>query len=165
VGAATEVEQKARQRKTEDAVNATRAAIEEGVLPGGGTALLRCVSVLDGIDLDGDEKTGLMIIKKSLEAPIRRIAINAGLDGAVVVQEVKKKEGNYGFNAHTMEYEDLVESGIVDPTKVVRSALENAASAASMLLTTEVVVVEEPEEEKQKGMGMAGGMPGMGGDY
>mgnify|MGYP001564361568 CR=1 FL=1 len=152
VGAATEVEQKARQRKTEDALNATRAAVEEGVLPGGGTALLRCIPSLEEIDLQGDEKTGLVIIRKALEAPIRQIAENAGWDGAVVVQEVQKKEGSYGFNAHSMKYEDLIEAGIVDPTKVVRSALEHAASAASMLLTAEVVVVEEPEEEKKKGM-------------
>jgi len=149
VGAATEVEQKARQRKTEDALNATRAAIEEGILAGGGVALLRCLPVLEGIKLEGDEKTGLNIVKKSLESPIRQIAENSGLDGAVVVEEVKKHSGNFGFNAQNMKYEDLIGVGIVDPTKVVRSALENAASAASMLLTTEVVIAEEPEEKKK----------------
>ncbi len=152
VGAATEVEQKARQRKTEDALNATRAAIEEGILVGGGVALLRCIPFLEEIKLEGDEKTGLNILKKSLEAPIKQIAENSGLDGAVVVEEVKKHQGNFGFNAYSMKYEDLTAAGIVDPTKVVRSALENAASAASMLLTTEVVIAEEPEEEKKKGI-------------
>jgi len=149
VGAATEVEQKARQRKTEDALNATRAAIEEGILPGGGVALLRCFPELKKTELDGDEQTGLNILKKALEFPIRQIAENAGLDGAIVAEEVKKKEGNFGFNAQTMVYEDLVLSGIVDPTKVVRAALENAASAASMLLMTEAVVGELPEKEEK----------------
>ena len=159
VGAATEVEQKARQRKTEDALNATRAAIEEGVVTGGGVALLRCVPALEKLQLQGDEKTGLNILKKALEKPIRQIAENAGLDGAVVAEEVRKKQGYFGFNAQTMKYEDLVLAGIVDPTKVVRSALQNAASAASMFLTTECVVAEK-KEEKEKG-----GMPGMGEEY
>ena len=152
VGAATEVEQKAKQRKTEDALNATKAAIEEGILPGGGVALLRSTPVLEKLRLEGDEKTGLNILKKALEIPIRQIAENAGLDGAIVVEEVKKHEGAFGFNARTMKYEDLILSGIVDPTKVVRSALENAASAASMLLTTEAVVAEKPEKEEKKGV-------------
>ncbi len=159
VGAATEVEQKAKQRKTEDALNATRAAIEEGILPGGGVALLRSVFVLDGLKLDGDEKTGLNILRRALEKPIRQISENSGLDGAVVAEEVKKHEGSYGFNAQSMKYEDLFLAGIVDPTKVVRSALENASSAASMILTTECVVAEKPEEKKNKGM------PGMPEDY
>ncbi len=161
VGAATEVEQKAKQRKTEDALNATRAAIEEGVLPGGGTALLRCIGALENNDLTGDEKTGLSIIKKALEAPIKQIAENAGMDGAIVVQEVKSKDGNYGFNAQDLNYGDLIALGIVDPTKVVRSALQHAASAAAMLLTTEVVIVDEPDDGKKTDM--SSGMPGMGG--
>ena len=156
VGAATEVEQKSKQHKTEDALNATRAAIEEGIVPGGGVALLRTIKALDTVEAEGDEKTGVNILRRALEEPIRRITSNAGLDGAVVANEVKKHEGNYGFNAQAMIYEDLMKAGIVDPTKVVRSALENAASAASMFLTTEVVVAEKPEEKKDKGM------PGMG---
>ncbi|OGZ18710.1 MAG: chaperonin GroL [Candidatus Nealsonbacteria bacterium RBG_13_42_11] len=160
VGAATEVEQKAKQRKTEDALNATRAAIEEGILPGGGVALLRTIPVLENLNLEGDEKTGLNILKRALEKPIRQISENAGIDGAVVVEEVKKREAGFGFNAETMKYEDLIQSGIVDPTKVVRSALENSASAASMILTTEAVVAEKPEEKKEKG-----GMPPMGEEY
>lgn len=159
VGAATEVEQKAKQRKTEDALNATRSAIEEGVVPGGGVALLRSAPILENIKLEGDEKTGLNILKRSLEQPIRQIAENAGLDGAVVIEEIRKNQGNFGFNAKTLKYEDLVIAGIVDPTKVVRSALENAASAASMFLTTEAVVAEKPEEKKEKGM------PGMPEEY
>ncbi|MFQ6049695.1 MAG: chaperonin GroEL [Candidatus Paceibacterales bacterium] len=149
VGAATEVEQKAKQRKTEDSLNATRAAIEEGILPGGGVALLRSISALRELKLEGDEKTGLNILKKALEKPIGQIAENAGLDGAVVVEEVKRHQGNFGFNAQKIKYEDLISAGIVDPTKVVRAALENAASAASMFLMTEVVVGELPEEKKK----------------
>jgi chaperonin GroEL len=152
VGAATEIEQKAKQKKTENALNATRAAIEEGILPGGGVGLLRAQAVLDKLEkeLEGDEKTGVAILKKALEFPVRQIAENSGLDGGVVVNEIKKKEGNYGFNAQTQKFEDLVEAGVIDATKVVRTALENAASAASMLLTTEAVVVEEPEKEKKE---------------
>lgn len=153
VGAATEIEQKARQKKTENALNATRAAIEEGVLAGGGVALLRSIPALEKLEgeLEEDEKTGLRILKKSLEIPIRQIAENAGMDGAIVVEEVRKHQGGFGFNAQKMVYEDLILAGIVDPTKVVRAALENAASAASMILTTEAVVAEEPEEKKEKG--------------
>jgi chaperonin GroEL len=151
VGAATEVEQKARQKKTENALNATRAAIEEGILPGGGVALLRAIPVLEKLKLEGDEKTGLNILKKALEKPIRQIAENSGVDGSVVVAKVKEMEKNFGFDAQKMEYRDLIEAGIIDPTKVVRTALENAASAASMLLTTEAVVGEiEIEKEKSK---------------
>jgi len=153
VGAATEIEQKARQKKTENALNATRAAIEEGVLAGGGVALLRSIPALEKLEgeLEEDEKTGLRILKKSLEIPIRQIAENAGMDGAIVVEEVRKHQGGFGFNAQKMVYEDLILAGIVDPTKVVRAALENAASAASMILTTEAVVAEEPEEKKERG--------------
>ncbi len=151
VGAATEVEQKTRQKKTENALNATRAAIEEGILPGGGVALLRSIPVLEKMKLEGDEKTGLNILKKALEKPIRQIAENCGMDGSVVVQKVREMGKNFGFNALKMEYVDLIEAGVIDPTKVVRTALENAASAASMLLTTEAVVVELPEEDKEKG--------------
>lgn len=162
VGAATEVEQKAKQHKTEDALAATRAAVEEGIVPGGGVALLRALSVLDKVEANSEEKIGLGILKRALAFPIRQIATNAGKDGSVIAAEVSKGEGNFGYNAATDKFEDLMQAGIVDPTKVVRSALENAVSAASMLLTTEVVVAEIPEEKKERGM-----MPpmGMGGDY
>lgn len=159
VGAATEVEQKAKQKKTENALNATRAAIEEGVLPGGGVGLFRAVEVLEKLEdeLEGDERTGVTILKKALEMPIRQIAENAGLDGAIVAQEVKKHKGSFGFNAQTQKFEDLIHAGVIDPTKVVRTALENATSAASMLLTTEAVVAELPEEKEKKGVGGMGG--------
>jgi chaperonin GroEL len=156
VGAATEVEQKAKQKKTENALNATRAAIAEGILPGGGVALLRSISALDNLKLEGDEKTGVEILKRALEGPIRQIAENAGLDGAIVAEEVRKRDGNFGFNAESMIYEDLVQAGIIDPKKVVRLGLENAASAAAMLLTTEAVVGELPKKEEDKRM------PGLG---
>lgn len=159
VGAATEVEQKSRQHKTEDALAATKAAVEEGIVPGGGVALLRTIVALDEVEVQGDEKIGINILKRALEEPIRQIAQNAGIDGAVVAAEVKKKEGSFGFNAETMEYQDLIQAGIVDPTKVVRSALENAASAASMFLTTECVIAEKPTEKEK------GGMPSMPGGY
>ena len=162
VGAATEVEMKQKKDKIEDALAATRAAVEEGIVPGGGVALLRAISVLETVrSANREEKVGINILKRALEAPLRQIADNAGFDGSVVVAEVKKNKGNYGFNAATGEYEDLRVAGIVDPAKVVRSALQNAASAAGMLLTTEVVVSELPEKEgKSSGMPM-GGMPGM----
>jgi chaperonin GroEL len=152
VGAATEVEQKARQRKTEDALNATKAAVEEGIVLGGGVALLKCISVLDELKLEGDEKTGVNILKRALEEPIRQIASNAGIDGAVVAQKIKESKEGFGFNAEKMEYEDMMQAGIVDPTKVVRSALQHSASAAAMFLTTEAVVAEKPEDKKDKGM-------------
>ncbi len=162
VGAISEVEQKARQHKAEDALAATRAAIEEGVVPGGGVALLRAIDFLNGLKTeDKDEETGLNILKKALEAPIRQIAENAAVDGSVVVQKVKEGKSSFGFNAQKMEYEDLMKAGIIDPKKVVRVALENAASAAAMLLTTGCAVVEKPEENKSAPMG-GGGMGGMG---
>ena len=161
VGAATEVEQKAKQHKTEDALSATKAAVEEGVVPGGGVALLRALDSLNELKLEGDEMTGVNILKKALESPIRQIAQNAGIDGAVVSQKVKEGKEGFGFNAQTMEYQDLMQSGIVDPTKVVRAALENAASAVTMFLTTEAVVAEKPEEKKKE----IPGMPPMGEGY
>ncbi len=162
VGAATEVEQKAKQHKLEDALHATRAAVEEGIVPGGGVALLRALHALENIRLEGDEQTGINILKRALEEPIRQISQNAGIDGAVVVQKVKEGQGEFGFNAATMVYEDLIKAGVVDPTKVVRTALENSVSAASMLLTTEAVVAELPKKEEK---GMGGGMnPMMGGE-
>ncbi len=166
VGAATEVEQKAKQHKLEDALNATRAAVEEGIVPGGGVALLRASMVLENVKLEGDEQTGVSILKRAVEEPIRQISQNAGVDGAVVVQKVKENTGDFGFNASTMAYENLIAAGVVDPTKVVRTALENAVSASAMLLTTEVIIADLPKKEEVRG-GMGGGMPQMmgGEDY
>ena len=159
VGAATEVEQKARKHKTEDALAATRAAIEEGIVPGGGVALLRYQKVLDTLKLKGEEKIGVEIVRRAIEDPIRKIADNAGKDGAVISSEVKKMAFNEGYNALEDRYEDMIQAGIVDPAKVVRSCVENALSAASMLLTTECIVVDKPEEKKEApAMGNMGGM-------
>ncbi len=149
VGAATEVEQKIRQHKIEDALSATRAAVEEGTVAGGGVPLLRISSLLKDVKLEGDEATGLKILIRALEEPIRMIAENAGADGSVVVEAVRNKQGGYGFNAATGVYEDLMEAGVVDPTKVVRSAIQNAASAAGTFLTTEVVIVDKPEDKEK----------------
>ncbi len=157
VGAVTEVELKEKKARVEDALHATRAAVEEGIVPGGGVALLRCLTSLDNIKADGDKKIGINIVKRAIEEPIRQIVNNAGLEGSIVVQEVKGKEGNYGFNAQTEKYEDLVVSGVIDPTKVVRIALENAASVAGLLLTTEAIIAEKPKEEKTPLMPPGGG--------
>jgi chaperonin GroEL len=164
VGAATEVEQKAKQHKLEDALHATKAAVEEGIVPGGGVALLRASLALEAINAEGDEKTGVNILRRAIEEPVRQIAENAGVDGAVVVQKVKEGTADFGFNAQTMVYENLIHAGVVDPTKVTRTALENAVSAASMLLTTEAVVSELPKKDDAH---THGGMPNpmMGGDY
>jgi len=159
VGAATEIEQKARQHKTEDALNATRAAVEEGIVPGGGTALLNCVKALDKVHVDGEEAIGINILRRALEEPIRQIANNAGVEGAVVIEKIRQSNGAVGFNAAKMIYEDMLAAGVVDPTKVVRATIQNAASAASVLLTTEAMVIEKPKKENP----MPGGMPGMGG--
>jgi len=153
VGAATEVEQKAKQHKTEDALSATRAAVEEGIVSGGGVALLRASLVLNELKVNGEEQIGVNILKRVLEEPIRQIAQNAGADGSVVVQKAKETNKSFGFNAETLNYEDLMEAGIVDPVKVVRSSLQNAASAASMFLTTEVVVAENPEDKNPASAG------------
>lgn len=161
VGAATEIEQKARQHKTEDALAATRAAVEEGVVPGGGVALLKAAAALDKITADNEEKIGIAILKRALEEPVRQIAANAGIEGAVAIQKIREANSNLGFNAAKMVYEDLMNAGVIDPTKVVRSALENAASAATMFLTTEAVVLELPEK-KNNAAGMSSGMEGMG---
>ncbi|MFH1478456.1 MAG: chaperonin GroEL [Candidatus Omnitrophota bacterium] len=166
VGAATETEMKEKKARVEDALHATRAAVEEGIVPGGGVAFLRCIPKLDDLKLQGDEKIGAEIVKRSLEAPIRQIVKNAGLEESVVVNEIKNKSGNYGFNAQTEEYADMIKAGIIDPTKVSRTALENAASVSGLLLMTEALISDIPEEEKP-GPGMPpGGMPGgMGGMY
>jgi chaperonin GroEL len=158
VGAATESEQKYKQAKTEDALAATRAAVAEGIVPGGGVALVRALKSLDDVKAKGEQKIGLSILKRALEEPLRQIAANAGLDGAVVVDEVRKGSGGYGYNAAKNKYEDLFEAGVIDPVKVARSALENAASAAAMLLTTETVVTDLPEK-KEAPAPMPGGMP------
>ncbi|KKS69528.1 MAG: 60 kDa chaperonin [Parcubacteria group bacterium GW2011_GWA1_42_7] len=163
VGAATEIEMKAKKDKIEDALNATRAAVEEGIVPGGGVALVRALSALENIKVAEEERIAINILKRALEEPLRQIAQNAGKDGAVIVAEVKKGEGGFGYNALTDAYEDLIKAGIIDPTKVVRAALQHAVSAASMLLTTEAVVTDLPKKEDKGSMGMPGGMPGM--DY
>ena len=149
VGAPTEAEMKNRKALVEDALHATRAAVEEGIVPGGGVAFIRAIPALDEIEAEGDEKIGVDIVRKALEEPLKWIANNAGMEGAVVVERVKGGEGAFGFNAETCEFCDLMEAGIIDPTKVVRTALENAASVAGLLLTTEAMVTEIPEKEKQ----------------
>ncbi len=147
VGAATEIEMKEKKARVEDALHATRAAVEEGVVPGGGVALIRALSALDGLRAGEDEKAGINIIRKALEDPARWIATNAGWEGSVVVDKIRNNKGPFGFNAATEEFEDLMKAGIIDPTKVVRSALQNAASVASLLLTTECMVAEKPDEK------------------
>ena len=150
VGAATEAEMKEKKARVEDALHATRAAVEEGIVPGGGVALLSCIDAVEGLKLEGDERVGSMIVRRALESPMRQISQNAGLDGAVVVQNVRgNKAKNWGYNAATETYEDLVKAGVIDPTKVVRTALQNAASVASLLLTTDALVSELPEKEKE----------------
>lgn len=164
VGAATEVELKDKKLRIEDALNATRAAVAEGIVAGGGTALLQVQPALAKIKVTGDEKTGVEIVKRAIEEPVRQIAYNAGLEGAVIVDTIKRSRKGYGFNALTEEYVDMIEAGIVDPTKVTRSALQNAASIASMVLTTESIVADKPAKEGAAMPAMppmGGGMPGM----
>ncbi len=163
VGAATETEMKEKKARVEDALNATRAAVEEGIVPGGGVAYLRCLPSLEKAKFDGDESLGLKIIKRALEEPARQIAANAGEEGSVIVQRLKEGSGAFGFNAETGVYEDLIEAGVIDPTKVTRTALLNAASVSALMLTTECMVAELPKDDKA-GPGM-GGMPPGGGMY
>ncbi len=163
VGAATETEMKEKKARVEDALNATRAAVEEGIVPGGGVAYLRCLPALEKVDFGGDEQLGLKIIRRALEEPARQIAANAGEEGSVIVQKLKEKTGSFGFNAETGEFEDLIEAGVIDPTKVTRTALLNAASVSALMLTTECMVADMPKEDKA-GPGM-GGMPPGGGMY
>ncbi len=166
VGAATETEMKEKKARVEDALHATRAAVEEGIVPGGGVAYIRCLHVLDSVKTaDQDEKIGVGIIRRALEAPIRQIVNNAGEEGSVVVQRVKTEKGNFGFNAATCEYEDLVKSGVIDPTKVSRIALQNAASISGLMITTECTIVEKPEEKSKMPMPGGGGGGGMGDMY
>jgi chaperonin GroEL len=153
---------KEKKARVEDALNATRAAVEEGIVPGGGVALVRCIPSLDSLDVDGEEKLGVQVIAKAIEWPLRKIADNAGVEGSVVINKVKESDGAFGYNARTDVYEDLIEAGVIDPKKVVRFALQNAASVASVMLTTEAMIADKPE--KDDGGGMGGGMPGgMGG--
>ena len=168
VGAATEVEMKEKKARVEDAMHATRAAVEEGIVPGGGVALLRAQRVLEDIKLSEEQQFGVTIIRRALEEPLRQISANAGVDGSIVISKVKEAQGGFGFNAATLEYEDLLAAGVIDPTKVVRTALQNAASVASLLLTTEAMVAERPKKEAPAaagghGHGGGGGMGGMGG--
>ena len=168
VGAATETEMKEKKARVEDALNATRAAVEEGVVPGGGVALLRCIDALDKIKLKADQKLGVRVVKRAIEEPCRQIAKNAGVEGAVVIDKVINGKGAFGYNAETNTYEDLIKVGVIDPTKVVRFALQNAGSVASLMLTTEAMVAEKPESKSEAPMmppggGGGGGMGGMGG--
>jgi chaperonin GroEL len=163
VGAATETEMKEKKARVEDAMHATRAAVEEGIVPGGGVALARSASALDKLKLEGDEHIGVNIVKRAMQEPLRQIAENAGEEGAVVLGKVlDAKESNFGYNAFSNEYEDLVKAGVLDPTKVVRTALQNAGSIAALMLTTEALVSELPE--KKEAAPMPGGHGGMGGD-
>jgi chaperonin GroEL len=161
VGAATEIEMKEKKARVEDAMHATRAAVEEGIVPGGGVALLRAQKTLDGLKVDEEERSGVNIVRRALEEPLRWIARNAGQDGSVVLEKVREAKGSSGFNAATETYEDLIKAGIIDPTKVVRTALQNASSVAGLLLTTEAMVAEKPKEEKSPA---GGGMPHGGGE-
>lgn len=167
IGAATEPEMKEKKARVEDALHATRAAIEEGIVPGGGVALIRSLDILEGVDVSNeDQGIGINIVRRALEEPLRQIAANAGVEGSIVAQKVKEGEGDYGFNATTEEYGRLVADGVIDPTKVVRAALENAASVSGLLLTTEAVVADKPEKPAAGAEGMGGGgghMDGMGG--
>jgi chaperonin GroEL len=166
VGAATEIEMKEKKARVEDALHATRAAVEEGIVAGGGVTLLRCQDAIDGLKLEGDEAVGARIVYRALEEPLRTIAANAGAEGATVVQQVRAAKGSVGYNAQSGEYEDLMKAGVIDPAKVTRSALQNAASIAGLLLTTEVLIADLPEPEKAGAGGGGhdmGGMGGMGG--
>jgi len=163
VGAATETEMKERKARVEDALHATRAAVEEGIVPGGGVALLRCIPVVEKFKAPGDEQVGVNIVKRALEEPLRMIAANAGQEGSIVVAKIKDEKTNVGYNVTSDKYEDMMEAGVIDPTKVVRTALQNAASIASLMLTTEAVVAEIPEKEKTPPMPPGGG--GYGGEY
>ncbi|MDD2390267.1 MAG: chaperonin GroEL [Desulfobacterales bacterium] len=162
VGAATETEMKEKKARVEDALNATRAAVEEGIVPGGGVALVRCIKTLEKIEMPAEEKLGVKVVMRAIEEPLRQIANNAGLEGSVVIDKVKNAEGSFGYNARTDIYEDLIKAGVIDPTKVVRYALQNAASVASLMLTTEAMIADKPEPKSEApGGGMGGGMGGV----
>ncbi|HRC56860.1 MAG TPA: TCP-1/cpn60 chaperonin family protein, partial [Kofleriaceae bacterium] len=153
VGAATEVEMKEKKARVEDAMHATRAAVEEGIVPGGGVALIRCISALDKLSFDDDRRYGVNIIRRALEEPLRQISGNAGVDGSIVVAKVKESTGSFGFNAAKLEYEDLVKAGVIDPSKVVRIAIQNAASVSGLMLTTETLIAEKPKKEDKSAGG------------
>ncbi|PSR03348.1 MAG: molecular chaperone GroEL, partial [Bacteroidetes bacterium SW_11_45_7] len=169
VGASSEVEMKAKKDRVDDALHATRAAVEEGVVAGGGVPYIRALKSIDKVDAQSeDQKTGAEIVRKAISEPLKQIAYNAGDEGSIVVQKVSEGKNDYGYNAHNGEYANLIKAGVIDPTKVTRVAIENAASIAGMLLTTECVVVDDPEEKEEEGAGagagaggMGGGMPGM----
>jgi chaperonin GroEL len=168
VGAATETEMKEKKARVEDALNATRAAVEEGIVPGGGVTLIRAAAALERVKCSPEESIGLRILRRACEEPARWIVTNAGEEASVVIEKIKAGKGGFGFDASAGEYCDLAKAGIIDPTKVVRSALQNAASVAGLMLTTEALVVDKPEEKKEGpamppggGMGGMGGMPGM----
>ncbi|MEP7143565.1 MAG: chaperonin GroEL, partial [Ferruginibacter sp.] len=162
IGAATEVEMKEKKDRVDDALHATRAAVEEGIVPGGGVAFIRAIASLDKLKgANEDETTGIQIIRRAIEEPLRQIVVNSGIEGSIVVQKIKEGEGDFGFNARTEVYEKLFKAGVIDPTKVTRIALENAASIAGMLLTTECVIADRPKEEAAHNHG--GGAPDMGG--
>ena len=165
VGAATESEMKEKKARVEDALNATRAAVEEGIVAGGGAALLRVGNAIDSIDLEGDEEVGASIVRRAIESPLKQLCTNAGIEGAVVVQKVIEGDGSSGYNVATDTYEDLIKAGVVDPTKVTRTALQNAASVAGLLLTTECLITDMPEDKPEPagGHGHDHGMGGMGG--
>jgi chaperonin GroEL len=158
VGAATETEMKEKKGRVEDALHATRAAVEEGIVAGGGVALLRCVKVIESLKLEGDEAIGAQIVRRAIEHPLKQLCANAGIDGGVVAKQVIEGKGNYGYNVATDKYEDLVKAGVVDPTKVTRTALQNAASVAGLLLTTECVITELPEKKDSAPAHPPGGM-------
>lgn len=149
VGAATETEMKEKKARVEDALHATRAAVEEGIIPGGGVALLRALPALEKLKLEGDEQVGANIVKRALEEPIRQLVENAGLEGSIIVEKVKEEKSNVGFNVEKLEFTDMFAAGVIDPVKVTRTALENASSISALLITTECVVVEKPEKEEK----------------
>jgi chaperonin GroEL len=157
---------KEKKARVEDALHATRAAVEEGIVPGGGVALIRAQKALEGLKLSDEQKVGVGILIRAIEEPLRQIAANAGLEGSIVVNEVRNGKGAFGFNAQTEQYEDLIKAGVIDPTKVVRSALQNACSVAGLMLTTEALIAESPKDEAPMGGGgghdHGGGMGGMG---
>jgi chaperonin GroEL len=157
IGAATETEMKEKKARLEDALNATRAAVEEGIVPGGGVALIRCVKALEKVNVTGEEKNGISILKRALEEPLRQIVANAGYEGSVILNKVLEGKDDFGFNAQTEKFENLFESGVIDPTKVVRFALQNAASVSGLMLTTEAMIAEKPKKKKVPAM-PAGGM-------
>src|SRR5439155_22682450 len=161
VGAATETEMKEKKARVEDAMQAAKAAVDEGIVPGGGVAFLRCVSALDSLKLSPEQQVGVNIVRRALEEPIRQIVENAGVEGSVVVDKVRKEKTSYGFDAQTEQYVDMLQAGIIDPTKVVRCALQNAASVAGLMLTTEVMITDIPEEKKESAMPGGGHMHDM----